>query len=385
MATMLKAKFIGIGAAGNKAVINLINRYPEFENDYVLVNSTLKDIPEAYQSKSVELVGEFRGCAKERSKASEMMVNSISQNVFDVVLDDDTAMVIIATSSEGGTGSGASTMLAQYVSQIYSIPVHIYAFTGFEDDARGLKNTVDFFKENDSSYIIHAISNKKFLDEAAGNRLKAEQLANDKFVSDVNIMLGGTIIPSSQNIDQSDLLKLTNTPGYMTIETINLDRVKNVQDYNERIIEALDSSRNLTVEPTCKRIGVIFNLKEKSQSYVDFSSAILKERYGIPFEIFSHIQDVGSNEYVQIITSGLKIPIQDIEDAYNAFKEATSRVDISDDAFFSGKDKFDTDASQFDSLTRVVTPTEQIKKAKAAFLNNLGKSKTVVVRNEEDF
>ena len=369
MSMMLKAKFVGIGAAGNKAVINLIKKYPELENDYVLVNSTLKDIPEEYQSKSVELVGEFRGCAKERSKANEMMSESIGQEVFDVVLDDDTSMVIIATSSEGGTGSGASTVLAQYVSQVYSIPVHVYAFTGFEDDARGLKNTVDFFKEGDSNYIIHAISNKKFLDEANGNRLKAEQLANDKFASDVNIILGGTIVPSSQNIDQSDLLKLTNTPGYMTVETIDLSRVKNVQDYNERITEALDSSKNLTVEATCKRIGVIFNLKEKSQAFVDFSNAVLKERYGSPFEVFTHIQDVGNNEYAYVITSGLKLPIQDIEDAYNAFKEATSRVDTSADSFFSGKDKFDTDTSQFDSLTRVTTTTDQIKKAKAAFLN----------------
>lgn len=369
MSMMLKAKFVGIGAAGNKAVINLIKKYPELENDYVLVNSTLKDIPEEYQSKSVELVGEFRGCAKERSKANEMMSESIGQEVFDIVLDDDTSMVIIATSSEGGTGSGASTVLAQYVSQVYSIPVHVYAFTGFEDDARGLKNTVDFFKEGDSNYIIHAISNKKFLDEANGNRLKAEQLANDKFASDVNIILGGTIVPSSQNIDQSDLLKLTNTPGYMTVETIDLSRVKNVQDYNERITEALDSSKNLTVEATCKRIGVIFNLKEKSQAFVDFSNAVLKERYGSPFEVFTHIQDVGNNEYAYVITSGLKLPIQDIEDAYNAFKEATSRVDTSADSFFSGKDKFDTDTSQFDSLTRVTTTTDQIKKAKAAFLN----------------
>ena len=42
---MLNAKIIGIGAAGNKAAIELMNEIPELQNSIMLVNTTLKDIP----------------------------------------------------------------------------------------------------------------------------------------------------------------------------------------------------------------------------------------------------------------------------------------------------------------------------------------------------
>ena len=41
----MKFKFIGIGAAGNKAMLNIINEGICPESDVVLVNSTDKDIP----------------------------------------------------------------------------------------------------------------------------------------------------------------------------------------------------------------------------------------------------------------------------------------------------------------------------------------------------
>ena len=199
---LLKAKIIGIGAAGNKAVIRLKEKYPDIAQDTVLINSTLKDIPEQYQEDmSIELDGGYRGCAKEREMAAKMMYQTIYNKNYDYVDQDGECMTIIVTSSEGGTGSGASVVLAKYIHSVYKCPIHFFIFTGFEDDVRGLKNTVDLFKELSSDYVVESISNKKFLEEAGGNRLKAEELANDKFADNVNILLGGSIVQSSQNIE----------------------------------------------------------------------------------------------------------------------------------------------------------------------------------------
>lgn len=363
---LLKAKIIGIGAAGNKAVISLMKKYPEITNDCILINSTLKDIPSEYREKALELDGGFKGCAKERGVANQMMYDTMSNGNFQYIQNPEECMTIIVTSSEGGTGSGASVMLAKYIDEVYHSPIHFYIFTGFEDDARGLKNTVDLFKELKENYVVSAISNKKFLEDAAGNRLKAEELANDKFCDDINIMLGGTIVESTQNIDQSDLQKLTNTPGFMVIENISMDRVKNVGDYDKRIIDAIDNSKSLSVEPTCKRFGTIMNIKDKNLSFVDYSNKSLKERYGAPFEAFSHIQDIHENEYLQVIVSGLKMPIDDIEDAYNGFMQSLNAVDRSKDGFFAKS--FDTDTSTFDTLSgNSIISKEQEKNAINSF------------------
>lgn len=363
---LLKAKIIGIGAAGNKAVISLMKKYPEITNDCILINSTLKDVPAEYRDKALEMDGSFKGCAKERYVANQMMYNTLKNGTFEYIQNPEECMTIIVTSSEGGTGSGASVMLAKIIDEVYHSPIHFYIFTGFEDDARGLKNTVDLFKELKQTYVISAISNKKFLDEAAGNRLKAEELANDKFCDDINILLGGTIVESTQNIDQSDLQKLANTPGFMVIENIPMDRIKNVGDYDKRIVDAIDNTKSLITEPSCKRFGTIMNIKDKNLSFVDYSNKVLKERYGSPFEVFTHIQDVHENEYLQVIVSGLKMPVEDIEDAYNSFMESLNGVDRSKDGFFNKS--FDTDTSSFDTLSgNYVISKEQERNALDSF------------------
>lgn len=372
---MLNAKIIGIGAAGNKAAIELMNEIPELQNNIMLVNTTLKDIPMEYREHAVELEGLYKGCAKERSVANNIMMENLKSNKFDYPYDDKDAMTIIVTSAEGGTGSGASIMLAKYISSVYKTHIHFCIFAGFEDDVRGLKNTVDLFKELDPSYTVEAISNKKFLDEAYGNRLKAEELANKKFCENIRILLGGTITESKQNIDESDLLKLVNTPGFMVIESANLNKIKNVDDYNKRLISATDDSKSLTTEPTCKRFGTILNISDKESYFVDYSNKVLKDRYGVPYESFSHIQNVHEDNTIQFIISGLKMPVEDIEEVYNDFINTRASVDVSKDEFFSKN--FSTEANEFDTLTKS-EKEKNINSTKADFFNSLGSNPTVV-------
>ena len=378
---LLKATIIGLGAAGSKACIDLMNAYPELSNKIMLVNTTMKDIPLEYRDRAVELVSNYKGSGKERSKANKIMLENLKGGAFDYPYDEDDAMAIIVTSSEGGTGSGSSTMLANYINSVYKIPVHIYIFTGFEDDGRSLKNTVDLFGELKDSYTVHSISNAKFLPLVNGNRIKAEKEANKKFVDDICIMLGGYINDSEQNIDESDLLKLDNTPGYTCIEHISLDKLKNVDDYTNRIISAFDESKNLIVEPTCKRLGVILNISKKSEDFIDYSNKILKERYGTPFESFLHIQNVHEKEYVQIIASGLKMPIEDINEIYENFIKSSNNVDKTKDEFFTTH--YDTQADEFDNLKK--NKAIDFDSAKANFFNDSNKESKLKPNKIDEF
>ena len=372
---MLNAKVIGIGAAGNKAVITLLEKGIIVDDKQILLlNSTLKDVPEKYKDFAIEF-GDTKGCGKERNLAKNMIITALQkgQVPLDSFLNPDDKMLIIATSSEGGTGCGASAIVADYMSSLMKIPVHMFVFTGFEDDVRGLKNTVDWFNDLKEEYIVEAVSNKKFLPSCENNRTKAEIAANEEFANRIGILLGKEIHPSDNNMDDTDLLKLTTTPGYMTIETCHLTKLKDTEQFNALIQTMIDDSKSLDTEQSAKRIGIIFNGSPKTQAAIDGSFDIIKKTYGVPFELFTHYQNVQDEEFINIIVSGMKLPVDDIKGAYDRYKKQMEMVDRAKDSFFDKK--FDTGlGDEFDAAGRnkMTDDPKVLEKEKGVFFAKYG-------------
>lgn len=355
-------KVIGIGAAGNKAAIEAIERGVIDRSKVVLLNSTLKDIPSEYEDISVKISKDINGCGKEREKGIKMMKQCLKDSTFDAdsFLDPEDKMVVIVFSSEGGTGSGAGPTLARYFREVIGANVHTFIFTGFEADSRGLKNTIGVFKDMKANFVIEAISNKKFKNQ--DNMIKAEQAANIEFATRLSVLFGNDIIDSSQNIDETDHLKIVTTPGFMDIETFELGDIKNQKEFNALLSEVLDDSPSLDFEPSAMRIGVVFNVKEKTLDKIDFEFNTLKKRLGVPFELFTHIQYDGETEYMSIIASGIKMPIEAIEKAYDKYQETAAKVDMSEEAFYNKVSEMDTGNKTFDVDLGVRKPVDSLKK-----------------------
>ena len=373
---MLNAKFIGVGAAGNKAVIQLLEQGVIQSSSCLLLNSTLKDVPEKYKEFAIEF-GDVRGCGKERNLAKEMIVDALSNHTvnLDAFLDPEDKMVVIVTSSEGGTGSGASSVIAQYMKEVINTNVQMIVFTGFEDDARGLKNTVDWFHDLSEEYVVQVISNKSFLDEAKGNRKKAEKLANQEFVNLVSTLLGQGIIASDNNIDDTDLYKIDTTPGFMTIEHCILNKIRSVEDFNMALENMMRETHSLDNERSAKRIGIIINCGEKTQEFIDQSFEVIKAKYGEPYELFLHIQNYHDDEYVDIVVSGMKIPFDDVKTTYNKYKKQLESIDMKSDRFF--KQNFDTsDADVLDMNSKVKVyaekNTNKLAASRSDFFSKMG-------------
>lgn len=332
----MNAKVIGIGAAGNKAAISLIEKGILPRKDILLVNSTIKDIPEFYRDISFQFEKDSGGCGKERDIAKELALTSLKEGILnlDGLLDPDDSTVIIVNSSEGGTGCGASIILAKYFKEVLEANVHMFVFTGFEDDGRGLQNTVEYFQEINEQYTVQAISNKKFLEEA-GSKIKAEKLANEDFAMKIKILLGQIIVDSEQNIDETDLYKVSTTPGFMMIDWMKLDKIKNIEDFNKVMTNLIDHTKSLDIStPSAKRLGVIFNVSEKTQDYIDFSAQVLRKKLGFPYEFFYHIQNEGDVEFIAYIASGMDMPMDEIKSIYDRYLEASNRVNKNKDSFF---------------------------------------------------
>lgn len=341
-------RLIGLGAAGNKAAICAVeNSVIDIENT-MLINSTLKDIPSEYQSRQnaivYQLFGAYGGCGKERSMSFGLLEESLKRDIFHleeflkVGEADEAELVIIVSSTEGGTGSGSAPLIANYIRSVYGIAVHVFGIAGFEDDVRGMRNTVDFFKEMQDNFTVECIKNSKFLPECNGNKIKAEKKANEEFCKKISVLMGLQIRDSEHNIDPTDLLKLSTEEGYMIIEScVFTDKIKNREQFKQAVIDTLDQSKALDVDNTeaITKLGVIMNIKEENTDYIDYRDVLI-DRFGLPYETYEHIQSEKSMpEFISFICAGLKMPTDEVEATYKNYTAAADRVNRDSDSFFS--------------------------------------------------
>ena len=366
----MKVLLIGVGAAGNKAVLDSVSKGIMKLEDTVIVNSTTKDFPKDYLGKKIVLSSGDTGSGKERKIAKEYVMNAMSDGKFTDLADGYTT-VIIATSVEGGTGSGSTPTIAKFFKEVYAKNVHIIAFTGFEDDIRGLSNTVEFFKEISSDIVVQTISNKSFMAAANSNKLKAEELANIAMADKISVLTGQDFIEGSQNIDDTDILKLSNTAGYMVVEKKYFNKPLETTDDYEKIIKSMiyNSSAVKVANPEAIRMGIILNVSENSKDAIDYTFDSLKKHYGYPFEFFTQVQYDEGKEYIAYIASGMKMPIDEIEAVYSRYKEQFDKMDKNADEFFSRMSGIELQDSGKDLYDMMREPVE--KKSIDSFLKGI--------------
>ena len=352
---MLSAQVIGVGAAGNKAAFELVKSEVIRIEDALLVNSTLKDIPTEYKDHRELVVqignSSFDGCGKEREEGKNLALEAIQNKKLNIdsFVKPTTNFVIILSSTEGGTGSGASIVIAKYLKTVMHVDVKIYAFTGFEEDPRGLRNTVEFFKDLRSDYSVHVIRNKKFLPIVNNNFAKAEIAANKELSIQISVLLGHAIMPSDTNMDDTDLKKVSANYGYTDVLYREIDdKLRGVEDFNRIIRSMIDNSKGMDINnPTQTLMGIIINLPESERDSIDYSWTEVINHYGEPFERFRHIQyDDEKKRFFAIITTGMELPIEEIQLVYDRYKERKNKINKNRkdfDSAFEGLDMDDED------------------------------------------
>lgn len=366
---MLKFKVIGCGAAGNKAAICLHESGFDI-NNIMLLNSTSRDIPDGYKNNSI-IFGSSNttlgGCGKEREVGKSLILRDMKAGriSFDSILDPDTNAVIIVSSTEGGSGSAVTPIIAKYIREVIGTPVITVLFFGFNTDVRGMQNSIEICQELSDSYGVIGISNAKYLDEANGNKIKAEQLANKEFCNIVRTLSGQDIKAGSQNIDDTDLYKLVVTPGYMCVGSTNLKGVKNIDMFNKAVNTAIDESRLVeTTVKSAKRIGAIFNIPDSMSDSVDYNADALSQRYGTPYEMFIHIQNADDNPSVSWIAAGMDLPIDEVKEIFENYKAASASVRKTKDDFFAAIQNFS--GNQEDGMFNMLSDAKKDATSKAA-------------------
>ena len=332
----MKGLIIGVGAAGNKSVINLVENEVVSKDDIILVNSTTMDVPDAYKSMTHILSGTDGGFGKERARSKEAMLTDLQAGrlkLKDKVADGNYKFIAVITSTEGGTGSGAATMLAQYITRVIMLPVHLIGFTGFGTDGRGLQNTMEFMQDITKNMIVHLIRNDRFMQENDGSIIKSELAANEELANTIRTITGQLIKESTHNIDPTDIKKVVNMPGYEIVEYYELEeKIRNKKDFDRILAQMCDDSHAMQSHGM-GRLGIILNLNENSQLYAN-DDTVLRNRYGVPYEPFIHRQHEGK-EFIAFICSGMKMPMEEVKEIYEQYQIASEQVDKSEDDFFA--------------------------------------------------
>ena len=332
----MNIKVIGCGAAGNKAMDLLIKDGFNI-NNCCFVNSTPKDISEEYKDHAY-IFGKDRkgGCGKERTLGKTLILNDMQNGEFNIdpfITNGECDLVILVSSTEGGSGSASLPILAKYVHKVHRLPVICVLFFGFGDDPRGYQNSLEICQELDEDYGIIFIQNSRYFEKANGNKVKAEHLANVQFVNTVKALSGVGIYDSAQNIDDTDILKVVSTPGFMTVDQVAIDKFKNYGQYHEFINNYLDETHVVEADKkSAKRMAVFFCTD--NENGVDFTGEVFKKRFGTPYEFFTHIQSPREISFLRWIVTGQKIPMDDIKLIYENYQKSSSDVDKENDDFF---------------------------------------------------
>lgn len=359
---MMNFVLFGVGAAGNKAAIEVIESRVMAKEKVKLVNTTVKDIPADYKDADniIKFSSMLGGCGKEPNQGKRAMFQAIKDKTVDLAqyIEGNTRAVILVTSIEGGTGCGATPVIAKYFMAL-NIPVHVFAFVGFQDEARGINNSLQFFKSLPENVILHTIENSKFLDYTK-NYSKAEQAANKEFADQLNILIGSDMIPSTQNIDDTDHYKLITTPGYMDIHSIDLTGCKNMDLTNQAIIDSFESMTCMEY-PTgkgCKRLAVIINASSKTQEAIDNKFEVVKRYTGEPFEVYRHIQydEDDRDEYMYIIAAGLSYPANGILEMNKEYLSLTDKLNKESAGFGDLFDDIDLDDEEDTEINAMRNP-----------------------------
>lgn len=374
---MLSFTVIGCGAAGNKAVIDLMGIGYNPSKCY-LVNSTAKDIPSDYHDNMIIFgasSNRLGGCGKERSIGREMLLTDLKAGKLDLdaLVDPNDQAIVLVGSTEGGSGSSSIPILAKYFKQVHGKNVICVFFFGFNDDVRGMQNSIELCKELSEEYTVIGISNEKFL--ANGNKFAAEKKANELFCDIVKTLTGAMIVPGPQMIDDTDLYKVVTTPGYMIVNNWAFNRPKNADSYISSLKNFLDNQGFVDPgrNPGAKRIAMIFNIPG-SDDNIDYKGTTLREMYGEPYEFFTHLNDRSDGYFISFIVSGMNLPSEEIQNIYDEYMERTTHVNKSRDSFFDMLDTMDAaegDAG-FDMLTN--THKQDVAAAKSSFFADFSKA-----------
>lgn len=347
---MEKITIIGVGNCGGQVASLAERKYPDLF-DTIYINTSEADLSMIQDKNGLKFkIGEkeeIEGSGKNRDRMKEYLQDDIgklleSKELQDKIVEKKYCFVI--SSAAGGTGSGASPILLEFMRQMFPDTnfILVTVLPQLQASLAEQGNALEFLFElydvlgENTTYMIY--DNETVADLPP---TRALEVVNESIVEDIRIITGIDNFPTPyESIDDADMESIVSTPGRLLITRLSKNLTEKMMEDNsldEMIIKSIKHSNHAETDRNKKvvRWGVITYFTDAVNKLYKSALTGVQDFIGTPIERFNHnsINDKTENlNFFYMIASGLS-PINDrtkkIQERIEELKEALARDDSS--------------------------------------------------------
>ena len=300
---------LGCGGCGNNQLDTLLLSDKRYTGIFFNTNMReMETLPTFDKNRRCFYIPNADGTGKDRSLTEGYL--KIEAPKFAEMISKFTIQKYIPmfSSSNGGTGSKAVTMLPRLIKRIApdKIISSITTFPSLDETDIDFENTIDFWNELIEQKDKGFIDNFMFIDN---NKLKSEKQVNEMAIKSYDKIFDVV----QGKIDSSDLSRVFKEKGYNVI--LRLD--SNIRNASDAIDKAIDDSVFFIPDNLeCEVLVATVNIN-------DFRVDEIKEK--IPAYSFSKINETTEGETI-IVLGGCDIPTEPIELVQEALNELRNKA-----------------------------------------------------------
>lgn len=291
---------LGLGAAGS----NIAQLFSELEYSTAILNSSQEDLDVIKNVAHKIKIRNGEGASKNRQAILKLAAESIDEIIENITAVLKNKYIIVIFSAGGGTGSGLSTFICSYLTQVGKtvIPVVILP-DDTKESIRACENTYNLLAELNNIQGLGAtflLDNSKHEDKFS---------INNKFVRDMDAFLNINNRSQMGNLDKSEIKTLLSTSGVAVLSKQSKSK--------STVADVISGLRN----------GIYADIESKTLMYLGISTSnksflttSLEKEFGVPYDTF-----IGYSEATTVtILTGLQLPVQRIkrfEDKVNSMSK----------------------------------------------------------------
>ena len=291
---------LGLGQCGG----NIASLFEQKQYTTVYLNTSKEDLDAIKGIHKIHISG-ADGAAKDRRKVLRLATESFQSVIEKINSILTQKYILVIFSSSGGTGSGLSTPILRYLSQIGKVCIPIVVLPNeVIESAKACENAYNACAE---LMTIQGLGATFLLDNSNDDRFAI----NQKFVNDFDSFINLKNSSMYGNIDMAERKQILSCPGVSVI-----GKVSKARSTASEIMHSLHNGIYARIE---SKIAYYLGISTSNKS-LDISS-ISKEFMGV-YDVFSGVSEATTIA----IVSGLQWPMKRIEKFKNKFELTVQNI-----------------------------------------------------------
>jgi cell division GTPase FtsZ len=289
---------LGLGAAGS----NIANLFEGKGYTTMYINTSTEDLGVIKGVHKIAIPGE--GAAKDRKRVLQLAMESFGDIVQKIESVITQRYVVVIYSAGGGTGSGLSTPILKYLTQIGKICIPVMILPDGRSSAKVNENAYNASVELMS---LQGLGATFLLDNSRGDKFAI----NSRFVCELDSFINLQNSSVHGNIDKAERKQMLSCPGVAVI-----GKLSKARSTAPEIIEALHNGIYAEIEAkSCYYLGI-----STSNKSLDTNSIV--DSIGGAYDTF-----LGFSEATTLaIITGLKFPQKKTLSFKNNFEKVVKNI-----------------------------------------------------------